>query len=374
MIHVAIGTKAQFIKMAPILREFKARGEQIALHDMAQHKGLTPEIREIFDIADIPRQEVVKSDGNASSIAGIMLWTLKFLKILILGSRAYGNQSLAIKPGEQVLVHGDTLSTLYGALLARRMGGKVALVEAGLTSKNLFNPFPEEIVRRCVQKLSNSFFCPGEAEFQRIKTHFPHKNVYDTHYNTGRDSVTCMLPSDPTEPSADSEDCTDANNYILCTIHRFETISSSASISRMVDYICTVAQRGERLIFCMHEPTEKYLNKFQLLDRITSNASIQVMPLQPYNQFLQLIHHAKLVITDGGSIQEECYTLSKPCIIFRKSTERDDGLGNNAILTGFDVDSDIERLEQLNGTIHSPKQFPKRATDIVVDEVLAQAR
>jgi UDP-N-acetylglucosamine 2-epimerase (non-hydrolysing) len=71
------------------------------------------------------------------------------------------------------------------------------------------------------------------------------------------------------------------------------------------------------------------------------------MPLQPYLQFLDLLAGADFAVTDGGSIQEECYSLNVPCLIMRAKTERMEGLGENAVLAGFSRERFTDFLKAL---------------------------
>jgi UDP-N-acetylglucosamine 2-epimerase (non-hydrolysing) len=79
----------------------------------------------------------------------------------------------------------------------------------------------------------------------------------------------------------------------------------------------------------------KRLERFHHLGRLQRNDRIDIMPLQPYLKFLDLLAGAEFAVTDGGSIQEECYSLDIPCLIMRAKTERMEGLGENAMLAGF---------------------------------------
>jgi UDP-N-acetylglucosamine 2-epimerase (non-hydrolysing) len=122
--------------------------------------------------------------------------------------------------------------------------------------------------------------------------------------------------------------------YVVVTIHRVETLYSSARLNMIITFLEEIA-RQRRVLFVLHEPTRKQLERFDLLGRMQRNNQVEMMPLQPYLKFLDLLAGADFAVTDGGSIQEECYSLNIPCLIMRAKTERMEGLGENAMLAGF---------------------------------------
>ena len=90
-----------------------------------------------------------------------------------------------------------------------------------------------------------------------------------------------------------------------------------------------------------------------LEDKLGLNNSIVLMPLQPYLTFIKLIAGADFVVTDGGSVQEETYFLNIPCLIMRSSTERIEGLGENAFIAGFDS----ARVDSFIGGLYTHKRL-----------------
>jgi UDP-N-acetylglucosamine 2-epimerase (non-hydrolysing) len=118
------------------------------------------------------------------------------------------------------------------------------------------------------------------------------------------------------------------------------------------------------VLFVMHQPTRKYLKRFGLAESLHSN--IRRMNMLDYNEFVALQKAAGFVVTDGGSIQEECSYLNKPCLILRNVTERSNGLDKNAVLWNFD-DSVAEGflLNHRNGTPIDLSRFPHPSAEIV---------
>ena len=94
--------------------------------------------------------------------------------------------------------------------------------------------------------------------------------------------------------------------------------------------------------------TKKILRSIKKAEKIS--ADIRILEMQNYLNFVSLLKSARMVLTDGGSIQEECAYLNRPCLILRNKTERPDGLGRNAMIWGFEdkvVDEFLSRVESL---------------------------
>ena len=159
MVHFFIGTKAQFIKMAPVMAEMQKRGLPFRLIDSGQHAELSASVRSVFGL---PEPAIALSDEKSEVIrvGGAIKWYLKILRRARRDSAWLKNE---VFPGGGIcVIHGDTLSTLLGLQLAKRAKMKVAHVESGLTSRRRFEPFPEQLIRMFVMKRADVLFAPGE--------------------------------------------------------------------------------------------------------------------------------------------------------------------------------------------------------------------
>ena len=340
MIHVFIGTKAQFIKMAPVMMEMNRRGMPYHLIETGQHAALTAELIGQFGLREADTR--LRSDStNIATLRQAARWTSKTLLGLLSPPEAITQKIFRGEKGGVCLIHGDTLTTLFSLLYARRCGIPVAHVEAGLRSYHLFDPFPEELIRLAAMRYSGILFAPSSWAMDNLtrmgyrekSIHAGGNTVIDTiRYARSRQGGTHR----PGEP------------YVVVTIHRMETIFSSSRMDRVVTFLEEIA-RQRRVLFVLHEPTRKQLERLDLLGRLQGNGRIDMMPLQPYLKFLDLLAGAEFAVTDGGSIQEECYSLDIPCLIMRAKTERMEGLGENAMLAGFSRERFVEFLGALPG-------------------------
>jgi UDP-N-acetylglucosamine 2-epimerase (non-hydrolysing) len=323
MIHFFIGTKAQFIKMAPVMVEMNKRRLPFRYIDSGQHADLTRSLRKVLGIRD-PDVFLGRNTGSIVSIAAAVRWYIGYRWKSIANPRWLKNE---VFPGGGIcLIHGDTLSTLLGMKMAMNAGLKIAHVEAGLRSFDIWNPFPEELIRiRCIHK-SDLLFAPSDEALVNLqKMGLDEKKVVRTDGNTVVDAMRLINNEKTTIQIPDKP-------FALATCHRLETIARKERLETVVRLLNRVAQ-DMIVLFVMHYPTLKYLKRFDLLGLL--NAKIRKIDMLDYHEFVALEKNAQIVLTDGGSIQEECSYLNKPCLILRNTIERFNGLDRNAVLWRF---------------------------------------
>lgn len=360
MIHVFIGTKAQFIKMMPVMKELQRRGIAYHLIDAGQHGSLTRDLVKEFGL---PRPAVSIRGSHTHTISSIpqaVRWG--FQNLYRLAGNRTALRTRFFKGEEGIcLIHGDTLTTLISLLYAKRCGLKAAHVEAGLRSYHLFDPFPEEIIRLIVMRFSDILFAPSDTAYANLcRLGYRSKSIH-VGANTGMDAVKYILRNHPAERIR-------AKEYILVSIHRMETIFSKNRMAMIVALVERMA-RTAAVRFILHEPTRRQLIKMGLLERLQA-APAELCPIMPYTDFIHAIDGAQFVVTDGGSIQEECSYLNKPCMVLRMKTERDEGIGENAVLTRF-VPADIDQFFQLLPRLkaHGAKQTV-RPSEVIVNHLM----
>jgi UDP-N-acetylglucosamine 2-epimerase (non-hydrolysing) len=228
------------------------------------------------------------------------------------------------------VVHGDTLSTALGALAARLAGARVYHLESGLSSGRLLDPFPEELTRRIVFRMTDVALCPGPESSAYMRRHHPRCEVVDTGGNTIVDAV-MMAARVPAAPDADGAEAPPP--YLVASLHRFQNIFDAERLQFLAATIEALAARF-RIHFVLHPATRKRLQASGLLERLAAVPGVVLSPRLGYRDFLRLASRAACVLTDGGSNQEELAVLGVPTVIMRQHTERPDGLGQNAIMEG----------------------------------------
>ena len=360
-IYVFIGTKAQYIKTAPLLRLMQAAGVPYFLIDSGQHAAFAAVLRKEFDIKE--PDAALRSNGDIKTVTEAAMWFLQNLGKAILRPRQLRREIFPQGPGI-CLIHGDTPSTLLALILAKRAGMKIAHIEAGLRSFNILKPFPEELVRVICMRFSDFLFCPSDWAFENLKKMKTRGKTYNVKQNTNVEALNYSLLKSSGEPEVTSP-------YCLLTVHRVETILNRKRLTFVVELAERIAKERQ-VVFVLHEPTRKKLVDFGLIDRIQSNANINSFGLVDHGTFLNLIASAEYVISDGGSIQEECYYLDAPCLVMRSETERMEGLDGNVRLGDFDpasIDDFLANFATLRtGTRVKNAEPSKRILEVIMAE------
>ena len=116
------------------------------------------------------------------------------------------------------------------------------------------------------------------------------------------------------------------NNYILITIHRYQTIDNKQNLKGFLQFLDTISKKY-KIIFSVHTRTLKNIQKFQFQDYLRNKNIIVSNPFK-FTDFASLLINSKLVITDSGGVQEEAKFHSKKTIVFRDINEREDLIDN----------------------------------------------
>lgn len=339
MLHFIIGTKAQFIKMMPLMHLLESERRPYHLLDLGQHASITARIVKDFGLSPDTTSLSGEADDVDSYLKGVGWLARGFSQLCRPRSqllRRYFQDSRGVS-----LIHGDTASTLLGLHLGRRAGMRVGLVEAGLTSGHAFDPFPEELIRRHAERNADLLFPPDARGEQRLRALKLRGAVHRTAYNTGRDALMLTIKQHGLDaPPAD------LRPYSVMTLHRLETLSRRNTLAQVIDYAVRLSDRIGPVRFYLHAPTENALLRSGLMERLKTHPNFQLAPLLPYPAFVRELLHCRYLLTDGGSIQEEASYLEKPCLILRRRTERSEGLDGNARLASYDMDVDWDFLQQ----------------------------
>jgi UDP-N-acetylglucosamine 2-epimerase (non-hydrolysing) len=356
MIYVVIGTKAQLIKMAPLLAYFKRHNISYHYISTGQHKATIDEILHNFDLR--APDTLLYNGPDITSIKQMALWAIKLLwQTYRYKQKVFPHDNT----NSIVLVHGDTFSTLLGALMGKFAGLKVGHVESGLRSFNWFHPFPEEITRLLTFKLSDYYFCPGQWAVHNLVKEKGYK--INTISNTLYEALQIALPAIDRITDVDIPQYT----YAVATLHRYENVYKAGALARLVDLIEQIAISCP-LLFILHKPTEMNLKKFGFYQRLANNPRIELRPRYDYFRFIKLLHSAHFVVSDGGSNQEECYYLGKPVILLRQSTERQEGLDENCVLSRYDPQVIDEFLKHVDNYRHAFKPQAASPCQIIAEQ------
>lgn len=321
MLHVFLGTKAQYIKTAPVIHELDRRGIEYRLIDSGQHARLTQTLRAELGIRD--PDVSLGGTNDIETLPQALAWSVRTAGSL--GSRSKLRREVFGDESGTCVLHGDTPTTLLSAAMAHRAGLTVAHLEAGLRSHSLVHPFPEEIIRRLVMRRADLLFAPDTHAVANLHAMHVRGRVVPVSANTIVESLRAALDGDfqPTSSGA-----------VIVTVHRVENLHRARVLNELVRVIPRIAKEHS-VEFVTHGPTQQILHK-RGLDVQLSNAGVRLVPLLAHQAFVERLRDAPFVITDGGSIQEECALLGVPTLLWRARTEREDGLGANVVLSNYD--------------------------------------
>ena len=327
MILVVFGTTGELIKLAPVLVRLRERGRPYLLATTAQQAEQIPSFLDQFGL---PQADVVLGRGahgrDLRSNADIPGWLATVLRSFVRQRRRL-RRALSHAPTRPlVLVHGDTMTTVLGALMGRSLRVPVAHIESGLRSFSLRHPFPEELNRRMTSRLASVHYAPGPWAASNLRG----PGVVDTGSNTIRDSlelVTDRVP--PSLPIAEGP-------YGIVSLHRFELLNSRRLLGATLAVLAEAAERTP-LVFIDHPVTAAAIDRFGLATVFDGSRFVRVPRLR-FFEFVSVERRSAFVVTDSGGSQEECFYLDRPCLVHRARTERREGLGENVVLSQLRTD------------------------------------
>ena len=357
LIAAVIGTNAELIKIAPVINRLAARNADIELWYTAMHvQGFAALAERVIPGIHLRVLGNVDRGTDVARVHDIPRW-LGQLNRSFRQNRTTLAQSLE-RDGRPplILVHGDTFTTVAGALAGRRLRVPVAHIEAGYRSGSVFAPFPEEIDRRLVAGLAHIHFAPSAREAENLRN--AKGRVINTRANTALDALRLFLPDGWDDPATDP--------YGLVTLHRFELMRRPSSIDRILE-ICNRAAQAIPIRFITGEHGRARLAQHGLLSRFDDRFTI--VDRVPYADFVPILARSNFVLTDSGGLQQECAYLGIPCLIHRERTESDLGLGRNVVLSGLSTEAARRFLEDPERFRATPLLDEFHPSDRIVEEL-----
>ncbi len=339
-IYFFIGTKAQAIKCLPLINKFlETEAFNVSIVDSGQHVEIVEDILKKTN-KSVEKIRVFKNTTNISTFKESLKWLIYFIfNFLLKKSKQVNNNNVGL-----CIVHGDTLSTLLGLFWGKKNKLDILHLESGLTSYKLFQPFPEEIIRRIVSKFSDVLICFDNEALGNLSTRFK-----DSKKEIKRVSENTIIET------IDLGNNKISNNIATVTLHRTENIISKKKLNKFIEFLDDVS-KTHTINWYLHEPTKNYLNKFN----ITVPKTIKLFDLLEHDKFIDELKKSDIIITDGGSIQEECYFLGKKTIIWRNTTERSYALNNNMFVSGFDSEESLKFISSTK--LYNEKSFKSKTS------------
>jgi UDP-N-acetylglucosamine 2-epimerase (non-hydrolysing) len=319
-ILLIFGTRPEAIKMAPLVKEFQKHSDafETKVCVTAQHREMLDQVLLFFDITPDYDLDLMKPGQNLYSLTATIIESLKPI--------------LEEFTPDYVFVHGDTTTTMAGAIASFYSGAKVCHVEAGLRTNNKLSPFPEEINRQITGRICDYHFAPTETS----KNNLLKENISeDTILVTGNTVIDALLNSvekvnDNPSPFIQAlSKQIGVREVVLVTGHRRE--NHGDGFERISNALKTIAlDNVNRLVIY---PVHLNPKVQEPVKRILSGLSnvILIDPL-PYQDFIWLMKRSKIIITDSGGVQEEAPSLGKPVLVLRDTTERPEAAEAGTVL------------------------------------------
>ena len=329
-VMLVFGTRPEAIKMCPLVLELKGRPDEFetVVTVTGQHREMLDQVLSVFGIVPEHDLAIMKPGQTLFDITSDVL-----LKIQAV---------LAEERPDVVLVHGDTTTSFAAALAAFYLQIPVGHVEAGLRTRTLLSPWPEEFNRQAVDVISNWYFAPTETSRQNLLDEAkPDERVFVTG-NTGIDALRHTVRDGYTHPELEwAED----SRLILITAHRRENLGEP--MHRMFRAIRRVMEErpDTKAIYPIHMNPQVRKAAHEELDGFDCLHVIAPLEVVDFHNFMA---RSYLILTDSGGIQEEAPSLGKPVLVMRDTTERPEGVAAGTLrLVGTEEDTICREFSRL---------------------------
>jgi UDP-N-acetylglucosamine 2-epimerase (non-hydrolysing) len=323
IITVAVGTRPEVIKLAPVVAALRAAGHQVRCIATGQHSD--PRLyTDLFGELECEPDAIWQLAGDEGERVGQLL------------SHAY--QDLAAQRPDVVLVLGDTYTAPLVGMAARRAGVGVVHLEAGLRSFN--ERSMEESNRRMVAALAMVHLAPTEmaADFLR------REGIDDTRIRVVGNPVIDSIRRTGVPRSSLAN-----RQGALFTAHRATNVDDQEHLAELVTIVRGLAERPGGVLFPVHPRTRDRLQTAGWWDDLVDVPGARLVNPLPYADLLRTLAAARVVVTDSGGLQEEASFLGVPVVVMRTTTPRWEGVATGAaVLAGLDASRVMAAVDRLD--------------------------
>jgi len=359
---LVVGARPNFMKIAPIVRElgrFPDRFASTLVHTGQHYDAAMSEV--FFTELGLPRPDVdlgVGSGSHAQQTAAIM---------------AAFEAVVLDKSPDMVVVVGDVNSTIACALVAAKLGVRVAHVEAGLRSFD--RSMPEEINRVLTDQISDLLFITeGSAAENLQREGVPADRIHFT----GNVMIDTLLShaAEARRRGVASRLGLTARGYAVLTLHRPSNVDQDSTFGGLMGALAEIA-RDLPILFPVHPRTRPALRRSPLAAELIDAGTLRLLDPLGYLDFLGLVADSAVVLTDSGGVQEETTVLGVPCITLRTSTERPVTITNGTnVLAGTDPRRIVEAFRTARsraGQTATPQFWDGKAAERIVEVLRREA-
>ena len=329
------GTRPEVIKLAPVILELKKYPDKynVIICNTEQQKELSNQTLRYFNLKADINLDCMRQNQSLAEVQ---------VRIIEALNKVFLNNII-----DATIVQGDTITVLCGALVSFYNKIPVFHVEAGLRSYDIFEPFPEEVMRQMVSRVTDLNFAPTEKnKIALLKENICEEKIHVVG-NTVIDALFCL--SDSTMRDAanfyESKNIKIDDKLVLITVHRRE--NHGERIDKIINAIEFLAGKyvDHTFIIPVH-PNPNVKNK--IYENLEKYSNIKLLSPLDYPNLVYLMKHAKLILTDSGGIQEEAPSFGCPTLVMRYETERQEGIDAGvSTLVGADYEKIITLSEKI---------------------------
>lgn len=362
-VMLVFGTRPEAIKMAPLVKEFQKHPEDVdtIVCVTGQHREMLDQVLDIFKVTPDYDLNIMKSGQDLYDITSRV----------ILGMR----DVLKEAQPDVVLVHGDTTTSMAAALAAFYQQIPVGHVEAGLRTRNIYSPWPEEMNRQMTGRLTTFNLSPTPLSRQNLLDEGVEEEKIIVTGNTVIDalhmvvdrikndaSLSASLAVRLKEQGYDVGRLEDENRrLVLITGHRRENFGDG--FKNICNAIKTLSESYHDVdfVYPMHlNPNVRRPIKEVFGDSLDFADNLFFIEPLEYLNFVYLMEKSDIVLTDSGGIQEEAPGLGKPVLVMRDTTERPEALVAGTVkLVGTDYDKIVSNMRELLDSKEKYEQMSK---------------
>ena len=315
------GTRPEAIKMAPVVKALEADPNIESLVCVtAQHREMLDQVLSLFEITPDYDLDIMKSGQSLTEASSRMLLALEPI--------------LKECQPDLVLVHGDTSTTLCGAMAAFYQQIPIGHVESGLRTYDIYSPWPEEANRQLTSIITKLHFAPTQAAAQHL---YDERNNPACIFVTGNTVVDALLDvKDKLETDKTLENSLKqkfstldfTKRRVLITGHRRENFGNG--FESICQAIKQLAEKYPDYEFVY--PVHLNPNVKEPVNRLLKNLSnVKLIEPQDYLPFVYLMSTSHIILTDSGGIQEEAPSLGIPVLVMRNTTERQEAVDSGTV-------------------------------------------
>lgn len=329
------GTRPEIIKLAPVILTLKKYPEDynVIICNTEQQKELSNQTLAYFGLKADINLDCMRENQSLSSVQARILTSL---------DKVFNENKI-----DAAIVQGDTMTVLCGALTSFYHKIPVFHVEAGLRSYDIYEPFPEEVMRQMTSRVAALHFAPTDVNKQALLREDISENKIHVVGNTVIDALFCLSQEviEQSEQFYKEKNIPIDDKLVLITAHRRE--NHGERIDRIIEAISYLAKKYDDHTFVI--PVHPNPNvRIKIHERLGNISNIHLLTPLDYPYLVYLMKNAKLILTDSGGIQEEAPSFACPTLVMRYETERKEGIDAGvSMLVGADYEKILEESEKI---------------------------